>query len=323
MKKVSIILPCYNGEKTLQRALGGVLKQTYRPIQLILVNDGSTDKTHQIATNMIPVLTASDIEFVYIQQDNKGLGGAINTGLKIFDGDYLAWIDADDELLPDSVKTRVEFLEQNPEYSSVSSNAYLVKGDDWNTVCGLVTNDVVNNSLPNQFENLLFGKSIICSGCHLVRTEAFLKVNPQKDIYEARHGQNFQMLLPIYYASKHAFIDKPLYKYAIAQDQNMTAQIDRMSLKELYKRRNEYIAIVANTIDRIFDMPQKEKYQYKKKYVEYIVEKNVYDAIEKNNFIIYLQSILRLIANRTFKIAYVLYPVRRLLSNIKTKVVHR
>ena len=95
-KMVSIITPCYNGGKLLSRYLDSVLKQTYKNIELIIVNDGSSDNTEKIVISYKGQFKKEGMKLVYIYQDNKGLGGAINTGLKHFTGDYLCWADYDD-----------------------------------------------------------------------------------------------------------------------------------------------------------------------------------------------------------------------------------
>lgn len=278
--KVSIIMPCYNGADTIERAIRGILTQTYRPIELILVNDGSTDSTEAIIFSLTQEIQNAKIDFRYFPQANTGLGGAINSGLKHVTGGYLAWADADDELLPDSVRVRVDFLKNHPEYGSVSSNAILAEDANWSQSLGLLTDNVKINSDENQFIHMLLGRSLFCPGCHLVRTEVFRAANRGMDIYPARHGQNWQMLLPVYYCSKHAFINQPLYKYRVNAD-NMSAEIDRMSLKQLYKRREEYIQIVRHTLSRIHGMPPAECRKYFNMFKKHIYEINLDSALEE------------------------------------------
>ena len=115
-KKVSIITPCYNGEMYLDRFFRSILNQTYKNIELIFVNDGSTDKTEEIVEKYRPVLGQNDIELIYIKQENAGQAAAMNKGLAIFTGDYLVWTDSDDVILPENISKKVDFLNSNPEY---------------------------------------------------------------------------------------------------------------------------------------------------------------------------------------------------------------
>ena len=276
-------MPCYNGEKTIERALYGVINQSYRPIELIFVNDGSTDGTMEIVKQMAIKMRKANIEFVCISQPNLGLGGAINTGLKHISGEFMAWIDADDELMPLSVEKRVKYLDEHPNIGAVSSNAYLVEDSDWEHPKCILSNQIEINMDPHQFEYLLMGRSIFCSGCHLVRTEVFEMANNGFEIYPAPHGQNWQMLLPVYYCSKHAFIDEPLYKYRVSSADTMTAGIDRMSLKQLFVRRKEYIHIVSNTLEKIHGLPGKDCKKYKNRFKKYIYELNLTSTVKKHN----------------------------------------
>lgn len=282
--RVSIIMPCYNGAETVERAIRGVINQTYRPIEFILVNDGSTDESHGKIKALEEEMRNSQIRFIYIEQENFGLGGAINTGLKHVTGKYLAWIDADDELLPKSVETRVDFLEKNLYYGSVSSNAYEVEDKNWDKPLRRVTEEVERNSQEDQFIYHLKALSIFCCGCHLLRTDVFRQANGGMDIYPSRYGQNWQMLLPVYYMSKHAFIDEPLYKYRVNAD-NMTAAIDRMPLKQLYTRRREYKKIIIHTLQRIPGLSRSEFNHYLRIFNKHINENNLDSAIEKGSWL--------------------------------------
>ena len=123
---VSVITPCYNGEAYLDRYFNSILNQTYRPLELIFVNDGSTDRTAEIAERYAPVLKESDISFIYLHQENAGQAAALNRGLKLFTGEYLTWPDADDEMTPDCIEKKVAFLQKHPELQMVRSDGVYV-----------------------------------------------------------------------------------------------------------------------------------------------------------------------------------------------------
>ena len=255
---VSIITPCYNGEKCLARMLDSVIAQTYRPIEYILVNDGSTDGTQSLAESYIPKFEEAGIKYYIIKQENKGLGGAINAGLKIFTGDYLCWPDADDYLEPTSIEDRERILEKNPEYAVVSSDAYIRDCNHLDDYKKLSTGLKYLDD-PNQFEHHLNGESIFCCGCHMVRVSMFLDVHPDREIFPARRGQNWQLLLPIYYKYKWIFLDKPLYNYIVSPN---SMSKDKNTLEAVLFRCDEHEAIILKTLNRI-QMIQKtdmEKY---------------------------------------------------------------
>lgn len=257
-KLVSIITPCYNGEHCLARMLDSVIAQTYRPIEYILVNDGSTDGTQALAESYIPKFREAGIDFKIINQENKGLAGAINAGLMCFTGDYLCWPDADDYFEPTSVEDRVKVLEDNPEYAVVSSDAYIRNCDDLNSF-KLLSSGLKYTNDPNQFEHHLNGDSIFCPGCHMARASMFLTVHPDRKIYPARRGQNWQLLLPLYYKYKWIFLNKPLYNYIVSPN---SMSKDKNTLEAVLFRYNEHEDIIINTLKKIQDVQSSDMQQY-------------------------------------------------------------
>ena len=263
---VSIIIPCYNGSKTIRTCLDSVLAQTYKNLEIITVDDGSTDDTAQIIHQYEDSFAKEGMILRYIYQENKGLGGAINTGLSVFSGDYLCWIDCDDFLMKKSVEMRLDFLMSNPEFGCVSSNAYTYNDTDLTTPINKVADiSKATNHHPKQFLFLLKNKTFFCSGCHMVRTSAFLEVNPDRRIFPARRGQNWQMLLPIYYKHKRGFIDEPLYGYVIYS--NSMSHGDNTKEKKIF-RFNEHLEIITNTLNRMI-MPEKDRKRYMRIYKGY------------------------------------------------------
>ncbi|MCS7231821.1 MAG: glycosyltransferase [Elusimicrobiota bacterium] len=99
--KISVIIPSYNYSKFVGDCIKSILKQSWKSLEIILVDDGSTDDTHIIVKNIIESslnLFKDHIDFLYVYQENKGYPSAHNTGLKISSGEYVLIIDADDYL---------------------------------------------------------------------------------------------------------------------------------------------------------------------------------------------------------------------------------
>lgn len=109
MKKVSIVIPLYNTEQYVQATLDSALAQTYPNIEILIVDDGSTDRGVKICQSF------SDPRITIIQQKNRGLSGARNTGIRQATGDYIAFLDADDLWLPEKTQKHVSHLENNPD----------------------------------------------------------------------------------------------------------------------------------------------------------------------------------------------------------------
>jgi glycosyltransferase involved in cell wall biosynthesis len=122
MPLVTVVIPSYNCARYLPEAINSVLAQTYRPIEVIVVDDGSTDNTAELAT-------AYGNKIIYIKQENRGLSAARNTGILSSSGKYLVFLDSDDFLLPDMVEVMVRALEEHPE-CGVAYGGYLIVDED-------------------------------------------------------------------------------------------------------------------------------------------------------------------------------------------------
>ncbi|HQW13151.1 MAG TPA: glycosyltransferase family A protein, partial [Saprospiraceae bacterium] len=109
---VSIIIPYYNAEKTLQRAIDSALAQTYPAIEILLVDNNSTDQSAQIAAQN-ELRHSGKIKLSI--ESKSGSNFARNTGLKNAQGDWLQFLDADDEILPEKINHQLELMQLYPE----------------------------------------------------------------------------------------------------------------------------------------------------------------------------------------------------------------
>ena len=114
---VSIIVPVYNVEQYLHRCIDSIINQTYKRIELILVDDGSTDKSGIICDDYL----SKDDRIKVIHQKNKGLSGARNTAIKVAHGDYLVFIDSDDWVEEDYIEIGLKDIEKYGAQISVTS----------------------------------------------------------------------------------------------------------------------------------------------------------------------------------------------------------
>ena len=120
MKKVSILVAAFNAEKFINETIESVLSQSYTNWELIIVDDGSTDKT----ANSVTEFSILDERIRLIQQKNAGAQIARNNAFSASTGEYVVILDADDCLLPEKISKQVSLLDANPEYG-------LVYGDTW------------------------------------------------------------------------------------------------------------------------------------------------------------------------------------------------
>lgn len=117
-KKISIVIPMYNAKKHLNRSFVTVLNQTYKNLEIICVNDGSTDGTEEAVKEFIK----KDSRIVLINQEKAGVSHARNNGLKHVTGEYVQFIDADDEIELDYFEFMTKILEESGSDCAVCNN---------------------------------------------------------------------------------------------------------------------------------------------------------------------------------------------------------
>lgn len=232
--RVSIVTPCYNGEEFLDKYFDSILTQTYENLELIFVNDGSTDRTEAIAQSYRPALESKGIVFKYLYQPNGGQAKAMNTGFKEMTGKYLVWPDSDDWLEPDAIEKRVEFLETHPEFDFVRSS-----GDTFDFNTGENRGSINYYGDPSGadiFLDLILENTYCACGCYMIKTAMLREVYPDLRIYETDVGQNWQILIPIAGRGKCGYIDEEQYHIAVRQDSHSRS---KRSLDEEIARRME------------------------------------------------------------------------------------
>lgn len=121
---VSILIPAYNAERWVGSALQSALDQSWPKIEIIVVDDGSTDQTLAVAKRY------ESEKVKVMRQENRGAAAARNTALREAQGDFLQYLDADDLLSADKIPEQLILLRENPNYLSVSSAVYFFDGQD-------------------------------------------------------------------------------------------------------------------------------------------------------------------------------------------------
>ncbi|MCL2384201.1 MAG: glycosyltransferase, partial [Oscillospiraceae bacterium] len=185
--------------------------------------------------------------------------------LTIFDGEYLTWPDSDDFLDAQSIEKKVKFLDSNPAYGLVRTDAYKIDEGNDGDILGFISRKRENRFKENLFNDLILENTYITCGCYMVRSEAFFTSISSGEIYESNGGQNWQMLLPITHKYKCGFIDEPLYTYVVRK--NSHSHSIEGKEKEL-KRCDEHEDILTNVLSNINEINQ-EKYfaQVQEKYI--------------------------------------------------------
>jgi glycosyltransferase involved in cell wall biosynthesis len=113
---VSVVIPAYNYAKYLAKTLDSVFAQTYRPIEVIVVDDGSTDNTAEI------VRAYPEVRYFY--QSNQGVSVARNVGITAAQGEYIAFLDADDRWKPDKLSIQITYMLENPDIGITATKVF-------------------------------------------------------------------------------------------------------------------------------------------------------------------------------------------------------
>jgi glycosyltransferase involved in cell wall biosynthesis len=113
--KISVVIPSYNRANYIEKTIDSVLEQTVDDIEIILVDDGSTDNTRELVHNKY------GDQVIYVYQENQGIPGARNTGIKNARGDYIAFLDSDDYWRPNKIERQLALINEHPEYGLLAS----------------------------------------------------------------------------------------------------------------------------------------------------------------------------------------------------------
>lgn len=205
MNKISIIVPCYNIAPYLQRCVDSILNQTYSNFELILVDDGSTDKTGELCDEVEQL----DERIKVVHKQNGGLSDARNAGIDIADGDFLAFVDGDDYLEINAYELMIAEM-QDAEVSLVSAG--MITEDINGNINKLMNETKAKLSREEAFANLLGNnRTIGQSSCNkLFRKQLFEQLRYKKGIiYEDM--QLLPQILDI--CEKVVLLNVPVYHY--------------------------------------------------------------------------------------------------------------
>lgn len=288
---VSVLTPTYNCGKYIHRLLDSVLKQSYPSIEMFIIDDGSMDNTKTIIQDYIPRFANRGYSLHYSYQENQGQSVAINNGLKLINGDYLVWPDADDFYkTDDAIEVLAKSLEDADETVGMSRCLleYLLEDD-------LSLHRAINpqhNYSESLFKDCLYGAIDYwySPGGYMVRTAVLKQVIPDLEIYtEHDAGQNWQLMLPVLYSYRCLTVNRVMYSVLVRNTSHSRVQYS--SRRRSNKRINGYRNTILSTLQRINAMPAAEKRAYAKN-INYLYNRKIL----QNNFSFMpgpIQSVIR------------------------------
>lgn len=260
---VSIISPCYNCEKYIDNYLKSLLNQTYSNLEIIMIDDCSTDATYETLLSYKKFFSEKGYKYIILKQEsNKGQAAAINLALPLFKGKYMMWMDSDDIMLPQHIEKKVAFLEKNNHKDFLLAAGYLVNCTDLERPLKIVERKH-DSKIDDYFSDLIYEKNVVFGpGSILVRKESFVKAIPSLHIFESREGQNWQLMLPLAYCCEFGYIDDPLWKCVVHENSHSRV---KKTYKEQVSRIENFEILINETIKNIEQMPLIEKNKWYEK----------------------------------------------------------
>jgi len=204
---ISIVIPVYNAEKYLNECLKSVFAQTYIQIEIIIINDGSTDKSEKIIKKYL-----SDTRIKYLKQKNQGVAIARNLGIKFSKGDLIAFLDADDIWEKDKLSIQTELLKNNQIGLAYTNARFIGQGKR------------VNKKYSNYgkfYRGKVFTKLIIKNFTPLssivVRKKLLMKINGFSEDKKIIVGEDYDLLLKLSQICLFDYSSKILIQYRVSQ----------------------------------------------------------------------------------------------------------
>lgn len=216
---VTTIIPAYNSEKTLGRAIESVLSQKIPGCELIVIDDGSVDQTGRIARRYKKVR--------YLRQKNQGVSAARNRGIKLARGKYIALLDADDQWLPGKLRHQLDFLEKNPKVMVMSTGVnYLGQDNQKIRVSRLEKQGMI-------FKDLLEGNFIVISSA-VIRRECMSSIARPFFPIGIFYGEDYAFWLKM--AARYEFYSSPevLTNYWLPSDQSFLRKFSFENMETAY-----------------------------------------------------------------------------------------
>jgi glycosyltransferase involved in cell wall biosynthesis len=227
---VSVIMSVFNGETELAAGLGSILTQTLRELELIIVDDGSTDGSGDI------LAAASDPRVRVITQVNSGLTVALNRAATTARGEYLARMDVGDYSLPERLEKQLDFLERHQEIAACGTRTA------WTDPAGEVigTSQVITN--PVAIRRGLLKMNLLSHGSVMIRRSAFEEAGGYREYF--RYAQDYDLWLRLSEQQQLSNLEEVLYHWQVTA---VSISARNYGLQQAYRRLARESAVARRT----------------------------------------------------------------------------
>ena len=260
--KVSVIIPVFNAEKYLKQCIYSIIYQTLKEIEIIIINDGSTDESRCIIDNFL----ALDRRIIFIDGHNKGVSSARNSGIKIAQGEFVGFVDADDWIDPDMFFNLYSTAKESKADMVICNTNIFLNNVLVNDRLDLLDIYIDNSKLKNlEFINLMRFKYDYANWNKLYSLSMIkhnhLQFNEQMHIFE----DLFFNCCCFLFTKNISIYPKSLYNYRVHSDSVMNS--DKLKIIKqfnlLYKEFNLYIKCLDfNSVNLNFNLEMRRGFYY-------------------------------------------------------------
>lgn len=291
--KVSIIMPIYNRENKISQAIDSVLNQNYKNIELILVNDGSTDNTEEICLKY----KKKDKRIIYLKIENSGPGGARNKGIDISTGKYIMFIDSDDYYDVNMVEIMVSCI-NNKQQECVICNR-IVKRKNKEIKIELLEKEMKKEN-KSDFIEFLQENNLFNSPCNKIYLKSIIEINNIRFDERFMSGEDYKFNLDYFNnISTAKTINKFLYNYVMNDDSiihnikyndfflqvKLVDYNKKIYLENSYDTSNIYYKYIKVVIGGVsYKIESQKKYKLVREYIERIINYPSIQEIFKKKF---------------------------------------
>ena len=219
---VSVLMPAYNAEKYINEAISSILKQTFTDFEFIIINDNSTDET----VSIIEKYQKLDNRIILIyNKKNLKMAKALNAGIKIAKGEFLARMDADDWSFPDRLKKQVLYMQKHPEVGILGGNMEIMNKTGERIGCRKYAH------IDKEIRSKLFRYSPFSHPLIMIRKSFLDKIGYYNPLYNP--AEDYDLYFRLGEVSKFANLSDILIKYRIVDKSMTTGSTKKMELRTI------------------------------------------------------------------------------------------
>lgn len=234
---ISVVIPTYNSSQFITKTLDSLKVQTFKNFEVIVINDGSRDKTEERILKYIS--SNPDLSIKLINQTNKGIAGARNMGVKKSQAQYIAFLDHDDAWYPEKLEKSYRILLAQPEVSVVCHDEYMRDVANANKIIRRLR---YGPYVKNMFRKLLFKGNCLSTSAVVIRKEAILETGLFNERPEYSTVEDYDLWMRISKKHRIYFLSEVLGEYII-NDRNASLNYEmhyNNQIKALRENFKEY-----------------------------------------------------------------------------------